>query len=92
MKTTQPITTGSITDAKEKLLAKKYPPITESKGAQTYFITENQYVSLTHKIYEKLMESDEMGMGEMGECRDESIRIVEEWMEENSITFELQTA
>jgi len=52
-----------------------------------YELTENQYNSLVDKIYDKLMENPEMGMGEMGECHDESNRIVDEWMEENDIVL-----
>lgn len=49
-------------------------------------ITTEQIKSLQDKIYSKLMGNPDMGMGEMGECRDESKRIVWEWMEENNIT------
>ena len=48
-------------------------------------LTTTQIKSLEDKIYDKLMENPEMGMGEMGECRDEASRIVDDWMEENSV-------
>lgn len=59
-------------------------------------ITQKQYDSLVDGIYSSLMsvksytlegEELEMGMGEMGEARDEAERIVNEWMEENKITI-----
>lgn len=51
-------------------------------------ISEQQYKSLSELIYGKLMESEEMGMGEMGECRDEADRIIDEWLEVENITLE----
>ena len=57
-------------------------------------ITENQHESLVDSIYStlmniKIMDSEgneiEMGMGEMGEARDEAERIVKEWAENNNI-------
>lgn len=48
-------------------------------------ITEIQKNALEQKIYDLLMENPEMGMGEMGECRDAANRIVDEWIEENGI-------
>lgn len=53
---------------------------------QRTLLTTQQIKSLEDKIFDKLMENPEMGMGEMGECMDESKRVVEEWMEENNIT------
>ncbi len=50
-------------------------------------ITLKQYESLIQKIYDTLMAMPDMGMGEMGESKDEATRIVDEWMEENSITL-----
>jgi len=55
-------------------------------------ITENQYRSLTQAIYEKLMENPEMGMGEMGECKEVAEMIVDEWMQKEGITFEKSEA
>jgi len=51
------------------------------------YITEKQYKSLTDKIYTTLISMPDMGIGEMGDCRDESERIVDEWMENNEITW-----
>jgi len=48
-------------------------------------LTEKQYYSLIDKIYSTLISLPEMGLGEMGECKDEAERIVDEWMEENLI-------
>lgn len=50
-------------------------------------ITENEYSALVKKISDTLMEAEEMGMGEWGECNDEAERIVNEWMEEYGIAF-----
>jgi hypothetical protein len=41
-------------------------------------ITNKQIESLEMLIYESIMSNEEMGMGEMGEARDEARRIVEE--------------
>lgn len=57
-------------------------------------LTEQQYKSLIQGIYESLMgltipceceKECSLGMGEMGEARDEAERIVDEWMETNKI-------
>lgn len=48
-------------------------------------LTQQQYNSLTDLIYTSLMASDEMGLGEMGEAREEADRIVKEWCENNNI-------
>lgn len=49
-------------------------------------ITKAQIESLIQSIYNSLIQMEGMGMGEMGECRDEATRIVNEWMEANNIT------
>lgn len=41
--------------------------------------------SLRHKIYVKLIENPELGLGEIGECKDEAARLVEEWLNENNL-------
>lgn len=46
-------------------------------------ITEAQRKALEDKIYNLLMANPEMGMGEMGECREAAERLVSEWLEEN---------
>ncbi len=43
--------------------------------------------ALKTKIYDTLIAMPEMGLGEMGECRDEADRIVDEWLEENEINL-----
>jgi hypothetical protein len=48
-------------------------------------ITEQEFYSLKQLIYEKIMESPELGPGEMGEANDEAERIIKEWMEANNI-------
>lgn len=48
-------------------------------------ITDQQYDSLVKGITDLLMSSPEMGMGEMGDCRDAAINVVDEWMEANKI-------
>lgn len=37
-------------------------------------------------IYESLMSNEDFGLGEMGSCRDEAERIVEEWIGHEVIT------
>lgn len=48
-------------------------------------ITEAQIESLTELIFDKLIGIPEMGLGEMGECRDEAKRIVHEWIEKENL-------
>ena len=48
-------------------------------------ITQKSYNSLVYKIYETLMSNEDFGLGEMGSCRDEAERVVDEWIEENNI-------
>lgn len=50
-------------------------------------MTQLQFDSLVNGIYSTLMAQDEMGIGEMGEAQEEAQRIVNEWMDENNITF-----
>jgi len=50
-------------------------------------LTENQKTLLQEIIFQKLIESDDIGLGELGECTDEAERIVEEWAEKANITF-----
>ena len=50
-------------------------------------LTEQQYESLVEAIYSSLRAMPDIGMGEMGECHDEAERIVDEWMEKESITL-----
>lgn len=40
---------------------------------------------LINSIYTKLLESDEIGLGEIGECKDEATRIVTEWGQQCNI-------
>ncbi len=51
-------------------------------------ITEIQYNSLSDKIYNTLMMGENMGMGEMEDCRTASEEIIDTWMKENNITLE----
>jgi hypothetical protein len=58
-------------------------------------ITEAQYESLSDLIYSTIMniqtynpetnETIEMGMGEMGDARDEADRIVDEWISKEGL-------
>lgn len=41
--------------------------------------------SLEQSIYDLLMAQPDMGLGEMGDCREAAKITVEEWMENNSI-------
>lgn len=49
-------------------------------------ITTDAIVSLQEFIYDSLMSNEDMGMGEMGEAREEANRIISEWMEVNNIS------
>lgn len=48
-------------------------------------ITENQYESLVQAIYESLISNPDFGLGDMGECHDEAVRIVNDWVQKNSL-------
>lgn len=48
-------------------------------------ITEQQFNSLADIIYETLIQMPDMGMGEMGECRDTAESIINEWAEKEGI-------
>jgi hypothetical protein len=48
------------------------------------FITETQAENLREKIYASLINNPEYGLGEMGACREEAERIVNEWQTECS--------
>lgn len=41
-------------------------------------------------IYESLMSNEDFGLGEMGSCRDEASRIVEEWIGDEVIIKTMQ--
>jgi hypothetical protein len=51
-------------------------------------ISIDQYNSLIQKIYEVFMAMPDMGMGEMGEARDQATNTVDEWMEANAIVLD----
>lgn len=60
-------------------------------------MTQEEIESLEQMIYESIMsitipcecgESAELGMGEMGEVRDEANRIVSDWIDKNNIIRE----
>jgi len=50
-------------------------------------LTENQKISLQQFIFANLLMADEIGLGEVNECRDTAQFIVEEWANDNNITF-----
>lgn len=43
-------------------------------------LTEDQHIDLVDVIYEWIMASEDMGLGEMADARDEAERIVRQWM------------
>jgi hypothetical protein len=53
-------------------------------------LTYSEAKKLEDKIYDSLMNMPDMGIGEMGEARDEARRIVTEWAEENEIEIEIE--
>jgi hypothetical protein len=50
-------------------------------------ITELQFEDLVHRIYETLLSSDDMGLGEAALCHEEAERTAIEWCRDNNITF-----
>lgn len=51
-------------------------------------LTEQQHIDLVDVIYEWIMYNDDMGMGDMGDARDEAEQIVRRWlMRTNSFNF-----
>lgn len=57
----------------------------KNENDQNPVMQDEWYTSLIDKIYSSLMSMPGVGMGEMGEARDEATRIVDEWMSENKI-------
>ena len=51
-------------------------------------LTDAQHQDLINRIFETLKSNPEIGLGEVGECRDEADRIVQEWIEANQIVIE----
>jgi hypothetical protein len=51
-------------------------------------ITELQYDDLKFKIYETLINMDDMGLGEITTCTEEAERIVDQWCKENNIKIQ----
>lgn len=51
-------------------------------------LTDQQYIDLVDVIYEWIMYNEEMGLGEMGDARDEAEQIVRRWLKRtNSVNF-----
>ena len=50
-------------------------------------ITELQFEDLIHRIYETLLSSDDMGLGEAALCHEEAERTAIEWCKDNGITL-----
>lgn len=48
-------------------------------------ITADQRQALEDSIYNTLISNPDVGMGEMGECRDTAEQIVSEWIQNNQI-------
>jgi hypothetical protein len=51
-------------------------------------ITKKQYDSLVQVIYISFINNPDYGLGEMNDCKEESERIVNQWMEDNGIQNE----
>lgn len=51
-------------------------------------LTDQQHIDLVDVIYEWIMFNEDMGLGEMGDARDEAEQIVRRWlMRTNSVNF-----
>lgn len=57
------------------------------KGVSNY-ITEASRLALIQGIYDTLMSSPDVGLGEMGEAREEATRIVDDWAEKNNVVIQ----
>jgi hypothetical protein len=55
---------------------------------ETTYITEQHYQDSVQKIYEVLVSMPTIGLGEMGECREEATRILDAFMEEQNIEIQ----
>lgn len=51
-------------------------------------ITELQFEDLIHRIYETLISSDDMGLGEAALCHEEAERTAIEWCRDNNIKLQ----
>jgi hypothetical protein len=51
-------------------------------------ITLEQYEELVDQIYKLLMANPEMGMGEMGECREAATLLVDAWTVHSKVQVE----
>lgn len=51
-------------------------------------LTDQQHIDLVDVIYEWIMYNEDMGLGEMGDARDEAEQIVRRWLiRTNSFNF-----
>ena len=48
-------------------------------------VKQSELDLMQKKIYEMLMANEDMGIGEMGDCRDAARYVVEEWVEETKV-------
>jgi len=63
-----------------------YEIVEAIRNQKTEVTIPTEYVeSLRNKIYENLIQNPDFGLGEIGDCRTEAARIVEEWMDENNL-------
>lgn len=51
-------------------------------------LTDQQHIDLVDVIYEWIMYNEDMGLGDMGDARDEAEQIVRRWLiRTNSVNF-----
>lgn len=48
-------------------------------------LTIEQYNDLTNEIYLSLINNPDFGMGEIGDCKSEAVRVVDDWMKKFNI-------
>lgn len=56
-------------------------------------LSDQQHIDLVDVIYEWIMANEDMGLGDMGDARDEAERIVRTWLRRtNSVNFKTNLA
>ncbi len=54
-------------------------------------LTDQQHIDLVDVIYEWIMASEDMGLADIGDARDEAEQIVKRWLKRtNSVNFKIK--